>query len=460
MSIGKLIKMSTDIFECLYDGIAIVDKDGTIVYVNDANERITDVKRSALLGKNVRDTVPHSHLPEVLASGNKLIGVKTEINGKQVISNIVPILTDGKLEGAISVFRDISEVLALNKKLEEANSTIEHLYKELNYYSGSDEGIVIGKSKAMENVMRLARKASAVTSTVLLQGESGTGKEVVARFIHKHSARADKPFIAVNCAAIPDSLLESELFGYEEGAFTGARKGGRPGVFELAHGGTIFLDEIGDMSIQLQAKILRVLHEREIMRVGGAGCRLVDVRVIAATNKNLLEMVGSNLFREDLYYRLEVIKIELPTLRERREDICLFADHAMHKIGERIGKVVKQISSRGLKALLRYDYPGNIRELENMIEMAIVTDDDGVIDIDDLPEGISMASRPVFGVPASGVNFSFDEIPTLEQMEALLLKQAAEKLRSKAAISRKLGISRSTLYRKLQQYGLLQDTED
>lgn len=458
MSISKLIKMSTDIFECLYDGIAIVDKNGTIVYVNDADHRITGVLKNTILGKNVKEAVPNSHLPEVLATGSKLIGVRTEINGKQVVSNIVPIIIDGKLEGAISVFRDISEVLSLNKKLEEANSTIEHLYKELNYYSDMDKNIIVGKSKAMENVIRLARKASAVTSTVLLQGESGTGKEVIARFIHKHSARADKPFIAVNCAAIPDSLLESELFGYEEGAFTGARKGGRPGVFELAHGGTIFLDEIGDMSIPLQAKILRVLHDREILRVGGAGYRQVDVRVIAATNKNLLEMVNSNLFREDLYYRLEVIKIELPTLRSRKEDIYLFVDHAIKKIGDRIGKGVKEISNRALKVLLRYDYPGNIRELENILEMAIVTDDDGIIDTDDLPEELLLPGGS--GMEAGEIDFRFNDIPSLEQMEALLLKSAVEKLKSKAAISRKLKISRSTLYRKLEQYGLLQDTDD
>lgn len=460
MCISKLIKMSGDILECLHDGVAVIDKNSIIVYVNDANTRITGMPKNEVLGRDVKEVVPHSHLPYVLESGSKLIGVKTVVNTRSVISNIVPVTIDGRIEGAISIFRDVSEFLNLSKKLEEANSTIEHLFQKLNFINDIDGSIVLGKSKAMDNILKLTQKASQVTSTVLLQGESGTGKEVFARFIHKHSPRVNKPFIALNCAAIPDSLLESELFGYEEGAFTGAKKGGRPGIFELANEGTIFLDEIGDMNISLQAKLLRVLQDREVTRVGGSRIRKVDVRVIAATNKNLLNMVTAKTFREDLYYRLEVIRIQLPALRERREDIHLYVDNALKKVSIRINKDVSQISPRAMKAMMEYDYPGNIRELENIIEMAIVTDEDGIIDTDDLPDTVAAYKKEARSEAGSSLSLNFDEFPTLSEIEAHVFRNAVQKLKSKSEISRKLNISRSTLYRKLEQYGLLNETTE
>ncbi len=460
MLLSKLIKMSSDILECLHDGVAVVDKKGVVVFVNDANNRITGVDRGEILGRDVREAVPHSHLPDVLATGNKLIGVKTEVSGKMVISNIVPIMINGRMEGAISVFRDISEVLALSRKLEEANSTIEHLYQKLNFISDMDSSLIIGKSKEMENAMRLAQKASQVISNVLLLGESGTGKEVFARFIHKHSPRANKPFIAVNCAAIPDGLLESELFGYEEGAFTGAKKGGRPGLFELAHEGTIFLDEIGDMNILLQSKLLRVLQEKEVTRVGGAKNRQIDVRVIAATNKNLPDMVADRSFREDLYYRLEVLKINIPPLRFRKEDIHLFARSALKKMEARINKSISGISPKAMKCLLQYSYPGNVRELENILEVAGVADEDGIIDVDDLPDVVTGSGSSLKQDKHGSVNLEFKSFPSLEEAEENLLRSAVDKFRSKAAIARALNISRSTLYRKLEKYNLLKDTTE
>lgn len=460
MNLNDLVKMSEDILECLYDGVAIVDREGTVIFVNDANYRITGVEKNSILGRNVRHAVPDSHLPSVLATGNRLIGVKTEVSSKQVISNIVPIMIEGRIEGAISVFRDISEVITLSQKLEEANSKIEQLFEKLNFKNDIDSNLVAGSSRQMQNVLKLAQKASQVTSTVLIQGESGTGKEVVARLIHRHSDRSAKPFVAVNCAAIPDSLLESELFGYDEGAFTGAKKGGRPGLFELAHEGTIFLDEIGDMSMALQAKLLRVLQDKQISRVGAVRQRKVDVRVIAATNRNLTEMVSDKTFREDLFYRLEVVKIMVPPLRERKEDIHLYLENALGKVTGRVRKNIPAIGHKALKCLMEYDYPGNIRELENIIEVAVVSDEDGIIDIDDLPAQLAKREAAINKVSDKRFEMCFNGFPAMDEVEKMLLQAALERFRSKAEAARALRLSRSTLYRKLEEYGIVSDVAE
>jgi PAS domain S-box-containing protein len=445
--IHNIIKQSESILESIHDGIAVVDSEEKIIYVNEANYRITGIQASEFLGRKVNDIVPDSHIPQVLSTGSKLIGIKTRVNDKEVISNIVPFIYNGKVEGVISIFRDISEILRLNEKLEDAKSTIQHLYQELNFLTDADHNIVVGNNSAMLQTLKTAQKASQVNSTVLLQGESGTGKEVVARFIHKHGLRSAKPFITVNCAAIPESLLESELFGYEEGAFTGARKGGRPGMFELADKGTIFLDEIGDMNFHLQAKLLRVLQSHEIMRVGGTRLKQIDVRVIAATNKNLTKMVEESTFREDLYYRLAVIKIGIPSLRERKEDIHLYISNAVSKIGKRLGKDVS-VTPRAIKVLTAYSYPGNIRELENIIELCLVSDEDRIIDLNDLPENVFQVKEA-----AKEIYFSFSDFPSMSEVEAMVLKKALEAYKSKAVVAKQLKMSRSTLYRKLKEYG-------
>ncbi len=448
MYIHNIIKQSESILQTIHDGIVVADSDENILYVNEANYRITGIPCNEFLEKKVSDVVPDSHIPQVIKTGSQLIGIKSKVKGREVISNIVPFIHDGKIEGAISIFRDVSEIQKLYKKLERAESTINHLYSELNFINDKDSNVVIGKNPLMLKMIKTAQKASQVNSTVLLNGESGTGKEVFARFIHKHSSRSDKPFITVNCAAIPESLLESELFGYEEGAFTGAKKGGRQGMFELADKGTIFLDEIGDMNFHLQAKLLRVLQSREIMRVGGTRLKHIDVRVIAATNKNLIDMIDENTFREDLYYRLAVIKIVIPALRDRKEDIYLYINNSVEKIGNRLGKQVS-VAPRTLKILNEYSYPGNIRELENIIEVCIVSDEDGVIDLDDLPENIYNKKKS-----ENNINFIFSKFPSLSEIEAKTLEKALETYKSKSIAAKHLKISRSTLYRKLQEYGI------
>lgn len=452
----KIIKEQEFIFESLYDGVSIMDKREQIVYVNEANTRITGKPKSFYIGRHVLDIVPDSAMPSVLESGERLIGITTHVFDATVISNVMPIVINGKIEGVISIFRDITELKTLHDKLEYANTTINHLNERLKLIDKEKSELVVGRSNKMREVFKLALKASMVDSNILIEGESGTGKEVVAKFIHNNSIRCDKSFIAVNCASIPFNLLESELFGYEEGAFTGAKKGGRAGLFEVASGGTILLDEVGDMDILLQSKLLRVIQNKEIMRVGSSRVIPVDVRIMAATHKDLAKLVCENKFREDLYYRLMVIKINMPPLRERKEDISDFVDNIIERLSKKMHRDIV-IGDDATRILYQYNYPGNIRELENIIERAIVMDEDGIITKKDIPFYIAEAMKKSEMEYQSSYK---DHFPTLEEIERDLIESAIKKYRTKAKIADKLDISRATLYRKLRKYNLEQKTED
>jgi DNA-binding NtrC family response regulator len=306
-------------------------------------------------------------------------------------------------------------------------------------------GDVISKSARMQDILTLAQEVSSLRSTVLIQGESGTGKELIARAIHNSGDRAAKPFVAVSCAALAETLLESELFGHEKGAFTGANQQ-RQGKFEMAEGGTIFLDEIGDISPKLQVDLLRVLQERRFYRVGGSEEVKVDVRVIAATHVNLQQAVAEGKFRDDLYYRLNVIEIRIPPLRERREDIPLLAQHFLERISHELGKEVGGISDGGLKVLLDHNWPGNVRELENAIERAMVTCRGAELTEDDFAFVAQNGQAGKAGwAPPAGI--------TIEEMEKLLiaatLQRTSGNIKESAAV---LGIDRSTLYEKIKRY--------
>ncbi len=301
---------------------------------------------------------------------------------------------------------------------------------------------IIASSAAMKRVLGLAAQVAPRATTVLLTGESGVGKEVVARFVHRKSPRADEPFVAVNCAALAENLLESELFGHERGAFTGATQS-RRGRFELAHGGTLFLDEIGEMSANLQAKLLRVLQEQQFERVGGTRTILVDVRVIAATNKDLKRVIEEGHFREDLYYRLNVFPIHIPPLRERRDDILQLAEHFARKIGARIGRPFGSFSSEAQAMLHRYDWPGNVRELQNAVERALIVAGSEILRIEDLP------LQPA-GAPTASTH-----PPALAEIERAAILEALERNRGeRRATARELGISLRTLQYRLKEYGL------
>jgi transcriptional regulator with PAS, ATPase and Fis domain len=312
---------------------------------------------------------------------------------------------------------------------------------------------IIGTSDAIINIKNQARKVAASNSTVLILGETGTGKEIFARAIHAASPYAGKPFVALNCGAIPESLLESELFGYDEGAFTGARRGGKPGKFELANGGTIFLDEIGNMSLYLQAKLLRVLQEKQIERVGGTQLIAVDVRIIAATNNDLLVMVEKGLFREDLYYRVSVIPIMLPPLRERTEDIPLLLNYYRIRFSGLMGKEIKGLTDDAQQACLNYPWPGNVRELINVVEYAVNLAEGEIIARESLPRRVSDKSKKLERkMPES------TEIVPLEVLEKLAIADSLYKFgwndEGKRKAAEALGISRATIYRKIEKYRL------
>lgn len=354
------------------------------------------------------------------------------------IYNISEIVVKNKLKGYVIDFIENKEAIKnYNKINKDYKITLDN---------------IIGSSEIMEHTKQKALIAAKSNSTVLITGESGTGKELFARAIHNHSDRTDYPFVAVNCAAIPDNLLESELFGYEEGAFTGAKKGGKLGKFELAHKGTIFLDEIGDMSLHLQGKLLRVLQERELDKIGGKSNIFIDVRVVSATNKNLEELVKNGQFREDLYYRLKVIPITLPTLRERKNDIPLLIDYMIKEYAHKLNKDVIGIEEDAGKTLVDYTWPGNVRELQNIIEYSINMSNSPLLTLDIIPNNIKSTYY-------DEKSHKEEEIRTLEDLEKEEIRKAFDKYKhykkDKELVAKALGISRATLYRKLEKYNLI-----
>nr|HID58752.1 sigma-54-dependent Fis family transcriptional regulator [Desulfobacterales bacterium] len=313
----------------------------------------------------------------------------------------------------------------------------------------------IGTSEAIRQVFNIIEKVANTDSTILITGESGTGKELIARAIHYNSDRRDRPMVTINCGAIPEELLESELFGHEKGAFTGAHRT-RIGRFEVADGGTIFLDEIGDMSPNLQVKLLRVIQEQKFERVGSTKTINIDIRIIAATNKNLKKAVSEGHFREDLYYRLNVIPINVPPLRERKSDIPLLVDYFVKRYKKRNKKKIKGFTHQAIKALMRYDWPGNVRELENIVERAVILSDHEEIDLDDIPENIRGGSEPIrtveISIPDDGIHFSH----AVEEYERELILQALNKtnwVKKKAA--KLLNISRTTLVEKIKKRNIV-----
>ena len=361
-------------------------------------------------------------------------------NGRNLkgIYNISKIVVKNKLKGYVIDFIENKEAIKnYNKINKDYKITLDN---------------IIGSSDVMAHTKQKALIASKSSSTVLITGESGTGKELFARAIHNHSNRTEHPFVTVNCAAIPDNLLESELFGYEEGAFTGAKKGGKLGKFEIAHKGTIFLDEIGDMSLHLQGKLLRVLQERELDKIGGKSNIFIDVRVVAATNRNLEKMVQNGQFREDLYYRLNVIPISLPSLRDRKEDIPFLIDYMIKEYSQKLDKYVIGIDEDVKNALVDYSWPGNVRELQNIIEYSINMSSSQILTLDIIPHNIKVKYY-------DDIQDKEEEIKTLEDLEKEAIEKAINKFKNykkdKELVANALGISRATLYRKLEKYNLI-----
>lgn len=341
----------------------------------------------------------------------------------------------------------------LSRAMEHSRLSVENreLRRQLSEANSVPE--ILGRSKAIRDMLHIVTTVAPTEATVLVSGESGTGKELVARAIHRSSARSGKPLVSMNCAALAENLLESELFGHEKGAFTGADKR-REGRFMQADGGTLFLDEIGEMPLLLQAKLLRALQEGEIQRVGSDTPIHVDVRIIAATNRNLQEEVTEKRFREDLYFRLNVINIEVPPLRERREDIPLLAAHFLQKFAARNRKQIKGFSPQALDALLRYDWPGNIRELENAVERAVIMGTGDYISPHELPLALAGSALPPENA-ASGYGNSLAGLPLDEVERRAILETLHDVDENKSEAARKLGITRATLHSKLKKFGIL-----
>jgi PAS domain S-box-containing protein len=452
-----LEKNSADIFrgmlDCLEDGVVAIDQTARIFYTNPAYSKIIGVPGRAVLGRNMHELEPEAAILKVLASGipiQKTVLIKS-IN-RYVKVNIYPLKRLDELAGAVSFFHDVSQEYHMQQELRLAQNLAEHFrqqWKNNSLWGGND---MIGSSHALKQTQAMASLVAPTDATVLLLGEHGVGKEVLARNIHYASARHQKSFIAVNCAALPESLLESELFGYEDGAFTGAKKGGQLGKFELANGGTLFLDEIGDLPLSMQVKLLRAIQEKEIEKIGRSGVISIDVRIIAATNRNLQELVELGRFRDDLFYRLNVVSITLPPLRERSEDISLLSDYFLQKYQDKYNKQL-QISPACKAILLKHKWPGNVRELQNCLEYACIMCQDGHV----LPEHIpSHILEKTDYVPADTIPVNLDWQEAISALECSLLQEALKKCHgNRSQAIRKLRLGRRTFYRKMKQYNLL-----
>lgn len=451
-NVNKYKDILETVVENDYDSIVVVDSEGIITMFNKAYEQFLGVSKEQAIGRHVTDVIENTRMHLVAKTGIPEMGEIQKIAGHEMICNRVPIKKEGKIWGAIGkvMFQDVKDYKAFVEKISKLQVELDY-YKEMvnkiqgTYYTFEN---IIGSSPEMIEVKEMAMRVAKSHSTVLIRGESGTGKELFAHSIHYASLRRNGPFIKVNCSAIPENLLESELFGYDEGAFTGAKKGGKIGKFELAHKGTILLDEIGDMPINMQIKLLRVLQEKEIERVGGTTATPVDVRVIAATNRNLEELINEGKFRLDLFYRLNVVELKIPSLRQHKSDLEELLYYHLGKISSRMGYPAPVIDQEALSYIMNYDWPGNVRELENVLERCLNFIDNNVIRASNLPYHIRNLKQ---GSESNALELKNH----LEEMERLTIINALKTCagnRVKAA--KMLGISRAGIYQKIDKYGI------
>lgn len=445
MKVIKTSKFFGIILNSVADGVFTVSNQSKITFINEAAERITGYTRKEALGRNCYDIfradicLTRCALKETIRTKKQIVNLPVTIlnkGGKEIpISISTAVLKDekGGIIGGVETFRDLSIIEALRKELAQR-------------YSLED---IISKNHRILDIFKILPDIAKSGCTVLIQGASGTGKELFAKAVHHLSSRKEASFVTLNCGAIPETLLESELFGYMKGAFTDARKD-KAGKFGLADGGTVFLDEVGDMPLSLQVKLLRVLQEKEFEPLGSTGPIKVDVRIVAATNRDLFALVQEGKFREDLYYRLKVVKIDLPLLSERREDVPLLVNAFIQKMNARMGKHVMGVSTRAMKFLLEYDYPGNIRELENIIEHALVLCKNDLIGLDCLPKELVEVPRG-----RRGMELLAEGERPLERVEATIIENTLKKHEgNRLKTSKELGMSRITLWRKMRKFGL------
>ena len=441
------------------DGLWICDADAKVIRINPASERINNIQAQDVVGCNMRDLVnsrvfDRSATLEVLRTGS-VVNLLQHREGRKLITSGTPVFdAGGRITRVVVSERDITEIDNLQRELEEQEAIKDQF--RLQMLEMQQEQLetrqIIARSPSMIKALRQALKVSKVESTVLILGESGVGKGLFADLIHKNSGRADQPLIKINCGAIPESLIESELFGYEKGAFTGAQTGGKPGYFELADGGILFLDEIAELPLSSQVKLLRFMEDGSIMRLGSTRPRVVRVRILAATHRNLEQMVEAGKFRLDLYYRLKVIPIHVPSLQERKECILPLILHYIEWYGNK-HSTRKRLSRAACDTLLAYSFPGNVRELMNLCERLVVMTETELISLQDLPADVAKADSAEGAVP--GLWPEIISLPqVVESTERALLAQALKVHDSQIDMALALGVSQPTIARKLKKYGL------
>lgn len=440
--------MLTAIIDSTHDAISVADASGRVIMVNKAYTRITGMSAKYVVGKMATVDISEGsslHL-EVARTKEPIFNARLKVGPakKEVIVNVTPIFVKNEFKGSVGVIHDISEIEKLAKELEDTKRMLRHMKA---HYTFDD---IAGSSNKMQVAIEQAKKVSKTKMTVLLRGPSGTGKELFAHAIHNSSDRSKQSFISVNCAALPESILESELFGYTEGAFTGARKGGKQGLLSEANGGTLFLDEIGKMSLNVQSKFLRFLQNKEVTPVGGSKSYKIDTRIIAATNLDLEELMEKGEFLSDLYYRLNVVPIVIPPLKEHLEDLPEIASIILMRLNQEYGRVVEEISPKAMKTLQEYDWPGNVRELENIIGRSLINMDpeEKVILLKHLP---LLSSYPE-NKTERNVEGNLNDL--VEEYEKSIILNALERNKgNKTKTAKELGISVRALYYKLDRYG-------
>lgn len=454
-----LKQIPEDLLEALldnpYESLIIVDSDGIVRFMSPSNEGVYQVPVHEAIGKHIRDVSPHTRLPRILKTGKAEIGRSMVLESKNRVVARIPLIREGRIVGAVGklMFMSPEKLKELYERIEALERKIDFYKDELNQVYGGRYSFesIIGDGEAICKAKAQARQAAATDAAVIITGESGTGKELFAHSIHQASPRRKHNFVRVNCAAIPAELIEAELFGYEPGAFTGARRQGKAGKFELAHHGTIFLDEIGEMPVSVQVKMMRVLQEKEVERLGGSNPKPVDFRVISATNRDIRKLIDTKAFRLDLYYRLNILHIHLPPLRAIPDDIPTIFNHFLHTLSPGRSAGCQQVATEVFDAMRRYAWPGNIRELHNVAERALIVCRNNRIKLDDLhlEDSIVFTTRRPFDGTVGPLK------KLMEKTERQAIVDALENTGgNRAEAAKRLGIHRTGLYQKMKKYGM------
>lgn len=446
------------ILSSLEEAISVVNTKGEIIYWNEAAESTYHIKKEEIIGRNIRDFFQQEdimHL-KVLETHKP---VRDEYHmprpDKHVLISTSLIYDEsGKVIGSLSIEKDISSTIHLNEKLTSASKELQQLRQHITLQHDDPFSKIKGINASIQHIIHNSKKIARTDAAILISGESGVGKELFAHAIHEKSLRKDKAFIPINCGAIPNALFESELFGYESGAYTGASKGGKPGKLELASGGTLFLDEVGELPLDMQVKLLRALQDKEVYRIGGLSPRKIDVRIIAATNRVLENMVKEGTFRSDLYYRLNVFSINIPPLRNRKDDIPFLVYDFLEEFTLKYEKQDYTIEKSALHLLMEYGWPGNIRELRNMMERLVVLNESGEITLADVQQTLNIESDILMNIEFKGLSLSLEK----ERLEKeRILEMLHNTFGNKSITAKKLGMSRATLYKKMKKYGIISD---